>query len=161
MSEHTSADLLTLTAQIVSAHVGHGTTDATALPALIQSVYGSLATAGTPAPEAAPPQEPAVPVKKSIHQDYLVCLEDGVKMKMLKRYIAKRYNLTPAQYRAKWGLAADYPMVAPAYAEKRSALAKEIGLGRKPKEAAQEMVQADIAEKGAAAAPKRGRKKMV
>ena len=122
--------LLTLTARIVSAHVGGNAVSAEALPALIQSVYSTLAGTGT---EAAPAerQEPAVPVKRSIHQDYLVCLEDGAKMKMLKRYIAKRYNLTPAQYRAKWGLAADYPMVAPGYAERRSTLAKEIGLGRK------------------------------
>ena len=145
--------LLTLTAQIVAAHVGGNPVAAESLPALIQSVYATLAGTGAE-PVAVERQEPAVPVKRSIHQDYLVCLEDGAKMKMLKRYIAKRYNLTPAQYKSKWGLPADYPMVAPAYAERRSVLAKQIGLGRKQEGAA---VVEEEAPASPAKAPRRRR----
>ena len=126
------ANLLTLTAQIVAAHVAGNAVAPDALPALIQSVHSALTNAGKEPVQVERPQ-PAVPVKRSIHQDYLVCLEDGAKMKMLKRYLAKRFDLTPAQYRERWGLPADYPMVAPGYAERRSVLAKEIGLGRKAK----------------------------
>ena len=101
-----------------------------ALPALIQSIFKTLAGAGKETPEQVKP-EPAVPIKKSVFDDHIVCLEDGKKMKMLKRHLATAYNLTPQQYREPWGLPHDYPMVAPEYAKRRSALAKEIGLGRK------------------------------
>jgi len=125
--------LLGLTAQIVSAHVANNPVQPESLPALIQSVFKTLASAGKEAPEPTK-LEPAVPIKKSIFADHIVCLEDGKKLKMLKRHLATSYNLTPQQYRERWGLPHDYPMVAPDYAKHRSALAKEIGLGRKPVE---------------------------
>ena len=126
-------ELLTLTAQIVAAHVTGNAVSADVLPGLIVRVHGALVSAGAvPAPELAPvQQQPAVPVRKSIHRDYLVCLEDGAQVTMLKRYLRGRFGLTPDQYRAKWSLPADYPMVAPGYAVRRSTLAKELGLGRK------------------------------
>ncbi|MBB3175605.1 putative transcriptional regulator [Endobacter medicaginis] len=120
-----------LTADIVSAYLRHNTIEPSRVPALIAAVHGSLVGQGQPVIEEPPPLAPAVPVKKSVHPDYLVCLEDGQKLKMLKRHLANAYDLTPAQYRAKWGLPSDYPMVAPSYAERRSALAKSIGLGRR------------------------------
>ena len=136
-----SETLITLTADIVSAHVGNNSVAVGDLPTLIGNVYNALAGLDTPAPleQAAP--EPAVSVRTSIKHDYVVCLEDGKKLKMLKRHLATRYNLTPDQYRARWSLPADYPMVAPAYAEKRRDLAKQIGLGRKP--GARPVVQAE------------------
>lgn len=100
------------------------------LPELIALVHAAFAGVGTPEPEA--PPIPAVPVKKSIQDDHLVCLEDGKKMKMLKRHLATAYGMTPEDYRAKWGLPSDYPMSAPAYSRKRQEFAKQIGLGRKP-----------------------------
>jgi predicted transcriptional regulator len=123
--------VLSLAAQIVSAHVKNNEVPTNELPALIQSVYATLTQAGvqTPEPEK---QEPAVPIKKSVFADHIVCLEDGKKLKMLKRHLHTSYGLTPEQYRAKWNLPASYPMVAPSYAEKRSMLAKSLGLGRKP-----------------------------
>ena len=124
-------EVLSLTAQIVSAHAAHNTVTADALLSLIQSVYRTLSNAGTVAPEPEKLQ-PAVPIKKSVFPDHIVCLEDGKKLKMLKRHLKTAYDLTPEQYRERWGLPRDYPMVAPNYAEKRSALAKSIGLGRKP-----------------------------
>lgn len=130
MSDAVSANVLGLTAQIVAAHIGKNQVVAEALPALIQSVYRSLASAATAEPAPAV-QEPAVPVKKSVFRDFIICLEDGKKLKMLKRHLRTSYNMTPAEYRAKWGLPADYPMVAPSYASHRSTLAKSIGLGRK------------------------------
>ena len=131
MSDKTTADLLGLTAQIVSAHVVKNQVAIEALPALIQSVYRTLATAG----EVEVKQEaqaPAVPVKKSVFPEFIICLEDGKKLKMLKRHLKTSYNMTPDEYRTKWGLPRDYPMVAPRYASHRSTLAKKIGLGRKP-----------------------------
>jgi predicted transcriptional regulator len=125
-------DYLALAAQIVSAHVSHNATPTTELPALIQSVHAALAALGNAAPAEAPRAEPAVPIKKSVLPDYIVCLEDGKKLKLLKRHLQTAYGMTPDQYRAKWGLPADYPLVAPNYAERRSLLAKSIGLGRKP-----------------------------
>ena len=139
------SDLLRLSAQIVSAHVVKNAVAPEALPALIRGVYAALA--GVEQPVAVEPElpQPAVPIKRSVFPDYIVCLEDGAKMKMLKRYLKVRFNLTPEQYRERWSLPRDYPMVAPNYAERRSVLAKEFGLGRK-------------AELEAAAAPKkRGR----
>jgi predicted transcriptional regulator len=128
-----TGDLLDLTAQIVSAHVSNNSVPPDSLPALIHSVFNTLAGVGvaveTPAAER---PQPAVPIKKSVFPDYIVCLEDGKKLKMLKRHLATTYNMTPAEYRARWGLPHDYPMVSPNYAETRSRLAKELGLGRKP-----------------------------
>lgn len=127
-----SADLLGLTAQIVSAHVSNNAIGADALPALIQDVYRTLAGVGTE--QLLPDKQlPAVPVKKSVFPDFIVCLEDGKKLKMLKRHLKTSYNLTPDQYRKKWQLSPDYPMVAPSYARHRSSLAKKIGLGTKPR----------------------------
>ena len=129
-SENT--DVLGLTAQIVSAHVSNNPINADALPSLIQDVYRTLAGVGK---EQVLPdkQAPAVPVKKSVFADFIVCLEDGKKLKMLKRHLKTSYNMTPEQYRDKWQLPPDYPMVAPNYAKHRSSLAKKIGLGTKPR----------------------------
>jgi len=123
--------LLGLTAQIVSAHLSHNSVSVDAVPALIQEVYRTLTNIDR---EPTPPDrpEPAVPIKKSVFQDYIVCLEDGKKLKMLKRHLKTAYDMTPDQYRERWGLAPDYPMVAPSYAQHRSSLAKKIGLGTKP-----------------------------
>lgn len=124
--------LITLTSDIVSAHVGNNSVAVGDLPALISNVYNALAALEKPVAVAEAMPEPAVSIRASIKNDYIVCLEDGKKMKMLKRHLATRYNLTPDAYRARWNLPADYPMVAPAYAEKRRELAKGIGLGRRP-----------------------------
>ena len=124
------SDLIEMTAGIVSAYVGNNVVSTADLPALIKQVHAALANVGSPAAEPAPtPKEPAVSVKKSITPDYLICLEDGRKFKSLKRHLRTKYDLTPEDYRAKWGLPKDYPMVAPNYAAQRSKLAKEIGLG--------------------------------
>ena len=128
-----SIDVLGLTAQIVAAHVAHNTVPADHLPSLIQEIYRTLSGLGREAPAVLEKPAPAVPVKKSIFPDYLVCLEDGKKLKMLKRHLSTSYDMTPEQYREKWGLPADYPMVAPNYASHRSSLAKKIGLGTKPR----------------------------
>jgi predicted transcriptional regulator len=122
-------DLLALTADIVSSHVANNSVAVNDLPVLIQNVFATLSGLGTPVavPEARP--EPAVPIRSSIKPDYIVCLEDGKKLKMLKRHLMTAYGMTPDEYRAKWGLPADYPMVAPNYAEARRQLAKSIGLG--------------------------------
>jgi predicted transcriptional regulator len=129
--EPMSDQVLSLAAQIVSAHVAHNSVPSQEIPALIQSVYTTLTRVGSPPVDVEKPQ-PAVPVKKSVFPDHIVCLEDGKKLKMLKRHLQTHFSLTPEQYREKWGLPRDYPMVAPNYAEKRSVLAKSIGLGRKP-----------------------------
>jgi predicted transcriptional regulator len=124
-----NSDLLALTTEIVAAHVSNNTVAFGDLPVLINQVYNSLANIGSiPASPVERPQ-PAVPLKKSVHADYIICLEDGKKLKMLKRHLKTAYNMTPEAYRERWGLAADYPMVAPNYARQRSRLAKEIGLG--------------------------------
>ncbi|GBR01493.1 MucR family transcriptional regulator [Acetobacter oeni] len=122
--------LLELTAEIVSAHVANNSFAADGLPALIRDVYAALEAAGQAVPEPEKLQ-PAVPIKRSVFPDYIVCLEDGKKLKMLKRHLQSAYGMTPDQYRERWGLPSDYPMVAPNYAERRSTLAREIGLGRK------------------------------
>jgi predicted transcriptional regulator len=124
--------LITLTSDIVAAHVSNNSVAVGDLATLISNVYGALAGLKPSEPAAEPTPEPAVSIRSSIKNDHIVCLEDGKKLKMLKRHLATRYNLTPEQYRARWNLPADYPMVAPAYAEKRRELAKKIGLGRKP-----------------------------
>jgi predicted transcriptional regulator len=124
-----------MAAGIVAAYVGANSVPATDLPVLIQNVYRSLATLADSNVQTAPPAElvPAVSPKKSITPDYLICLEDGKKFKSLKRHLRVRYGLSPEQYRTKWGLPADYPMVAPNYAKARSELAKEMGLGQSRK----------------------------
>jgi predicted transcriptional regulator len=122
--------ILNLTAQIVSAHVSNNALQADALPGLIQSVFQTLTSAGKDTVQPGRPQ-PAVPAKKSVFADYIVCLEDGKKLKMLKRHLKTSYNMTPEQYRERWELPASYPMVAPNYAAHRSSLAKKIGLGTK------------------------------
>ena len=131
-NEHHQANVvITLTSDIVAAHVSNNSVSVDEVPTLIQNVYGALASLGVaPAPEVK--LEPAVSIRSSVKNDHIVCLEDGKKMKMLKRHLMTDHGLTPAEYRARWNLPADYPMVAPDYAEKRRALAKEIGLGRKP-----------------------------
>jgi predicted transcriptional regulator len=123
--------LITLTADIVAAHVSNNSVAVNDLPQLIANVHGALAVLGSggSAPEVR--AEPKVPIRSSIKPDYIVCLEDGKKLKMLKRHLMTHYNMTPDQYRQKWGLNADYPMVAPNYAEQRRNLAKSIGLGTK------------------------------
>ncbi len=124
--------LLPMVTEIVAAHLSNNTVALGDIPRLIHEVYGALSTVGVTAeagPAAAELQEPAVPVKKSIMPEYLVCLEDGKKLKMLKRHLRTAYGLSPEQYREKWNLPADYPMVAPNYAKKRSSLARQIGLG--------------------------------
>jgi predicted transcriptional regulator len=130
------AELIEMTTDIVSAYVGNNSVSATELPGLIQSVHRALTTVSTGQDTTQPaPKDPAVPVKKSITPDYLICLEDGRKFKSLKRHLRTKYNMSPEDYRAKWGLAKDYPMVAPNYAKARSDLAKQMGLGqggRKP-----------------------------
>lgn len=125
-------ELLSLTTEIVSSHVVNNTVAINDLPNLIQQVYATLSSLGEPAaPVETVKQTPAVPIKKSIMPEYIVCLEDGKKLKMLKRHLKTTYDMSPEDYREKWGLPADYPMVAPNYAEQRSQLAKKIGLGTK------------------------------
>ncbi|MEY4249028.1 MAG: hypothetical protein RJA87_661 [Pseudomonadota bacterium] len=130
--EQNNIDLLELTGDIVSAYVTKNSISAVDLPDLIRNVYATFSTLGhaQPVALAATVQKPAVSVSKSITEDYIVCLEDGKRLKMLKRYLRTQYGMTPEDYRRKWKLPADYPMVAPAYAERRSNFAKEIGLGR-------------------------------
>ena len=126
-------ELLSLTTEIVSSFAGNNAVAVSDLPAIISSVFEALRKAGTDEVEKkAEAPTPAVAVKKSIGRDFIVCLEDGKKLKMLKRHLKTRYDMSPEEYRRRWGLPADYPMVAPAYAEQRSALARQIGLGRKP-----------------------------
>ena len=134
MSEQTNTeDLLAFTTEIVSSLVSNNTIPAAELPALIQSVYKALATVNTAAHPAQERPQPVVSIKKSVFPDYIVCLEDGKKLKMLKRHLKTAYNMTPEEYRERWNLPADYPMVAPNYAERRSGLAKQIGLGTRPR----------------------------
>ncbi len=127
--EPIDSDLLGLTARIVSAHVANNPIDSGALPVLIRDVYKALSSIEEAPAEPAEKPQPAVPIRKSVFPDYIICLEDGKRLKMLKRHLATSFNLTPEQYREKWGLDSSYPMVAPNYADKRSSLAKQIGLG--------------------------------
>ena len=124
-------ELLALTADIVASHCANNTVAPAEVPGVIESVYASLARLGTPIVVPVPKQEPAVSIRSSIKPDHIVCLEDGKKLKMLKRHLMTRYGMTPDDYRTKWGLPGDYPMVAPNYAEQRRTLAKSIGLGTK------------------------------
>ena len=126
-------DQLRWSADIVAAYLAQNTLAPSAIPDLIRSVYQTLTTLGERAALPRSPADrlkPAVPVSKSVHEDFIVCLEDGKQLKMLKRYLRSRYNMSPEEYRRKWGLPPDYPMVAPAYAARRSDFAKKIGLGR-------------------------------
>ncbi len=149
-SEDQNKTLLELTAQIVAAHVAKNQVASQGLPGLIEQVYTALKTAGA-APAAAPAEKPLpfVPAKRSIFPDYIICLEDGRKLKTLKRHLRSTFGLSPEQYREKWGLPPDYPMVAPNYAQHRSKLAKQLGLGRKPV-ADEDEEEADRAEVSAA-----------
>jgi predicted transcriptional regulator len=124
-------NLITLTADIVSAHVSNNSVAVNDLPQLIQNVHSALTGLGVQIEEPKVKPEPAVSIRSSIKPDYIVCLEDGKKLKMLKRHLMTHYQMTPDDYRQKWGLSADYPMVAPKYAEQRRTLAKSIGLGTK------------------------------
>ena len=123
--------LVTLTSDIVAAHVSNNSVAVSDVATLIQNVHAALTGLSTPAPAPEVKPEPAVSVRASIKPDYIICLEDGKKLKMLKRHLKTAYNISPEEYRARWGLPSDYPMVAPNYAKHRSNLAKEIGLGTK------------------------------
>jgi predicted transcriptional regulator len=146
--------LLALTADIVAAHVSNNTVPASDIPALIKNVHDALNGLGQPVEAPKEELKPAVSIRASVKPDYIVCLEDGKKLKMLKRHLMTHYQMTPEQYRSKWGLPADYPMVAPNYAEQRKQLAMKIGLGRKP-------ASARAPAKAPAKAPARGRAKKV
>ena len=125
------SELLALTSNIVAAHVSNNSVAGADLPAIIRDVYDTLSNVGGGVEKEPEKLTPAVSVKKSITPDYIICLEDGKKLKMLKRHLKTAYDMTPEEYRERWGLAADYPMVAPSYARQRSRLAKQIGLGTK------------------------------
>ncbi|WBY16156.1 MucR family transcriptional regulator [Erythrobacteraceae bacterium WH01K] len=127
-----SETLITLTSDIVAAHVSNNNVEVDDVPALITKVHAALAGLGNGAQVEEETPEPAVSIRASVKPDYIVCLEDGKKLKMLKRYLRTNYDMSPEEYRARWNLPSDYPMVAPNYAEKRRELAKKIGLGRKP-----------------------------
>jgi predicted transcriptional regulator len=127
----TENEVLVLTAEIVASHVSNNSVALADLPELIRQIHASLRATGVPANPIPDRPPPAVPIKRSVTADYIVCLEDGKKLKTLKRHLKTRYNMSPDQYRERWGLPADYPMVAPSYAARRSALAKQIGLGTK------------------------------
>lgn len=137
LPQRDSDALMELTADVVAAYVSNNSVPAGDLPNLIADVHAALGRVGGTAPEAvaADKPKPAVNPKKSVHDDYIICLEDGKKFKSLKRHLMTHYGITPDQYREKWGLDAGYPMVAPNYAAARSQLAKTMGLGRKPKDA--------------------------
>lgn len=124
--------LITLTSDIVAAHVSNNNVDVEDVPALITNVYGALSGLGQDEDPVEERPDPAVSIRASVKPDYIVCLEDGKKLKMLKRYLRTNYDMTPEEYRARWDLPSDYPMVAPNYSERRKELAKKIGLGRKP-----------------------------
>jgi predicted transcriptional regulator len=146
MTSEDHKTLLGLTVQIVSAHVQKNQVPAGGLPALIEQVYAALNSAGaSPAPAAAEKPQPFVPARRSVFPDYIICLEDGRKLKTLKRHLRSTFGMTPEQYREKWQLPPDYPMVAPNYAEHRSKLAKALGLGRKPPEEEDAEPEAEMA----------------
>ncbi|QHQ36158.1 MucR family transcriptional regulator [Algicella marina] len=128
-------ELLALASDIVASYVGNNAVQPDQVTEMLRSVYGTMSSLTEEAEEEQLELIPAVPIKKSVTNDYIICLEDGKKLKMLKRHLSTSYNLTPEEYREKWGLKPDYPMVAPSYAQKRQELAKKIGLGRKPKTA--------------------------
>ncbi len=128
-------DVLRMAVDVVAAYLSNNQVAAGQIPEVIHSIFNSLTTLEAPPSEPlSEPQKPATPVRKSVTPDYIICLEDGKKLKMLKRHLRTTYNMTPEEYRAKWNLPADYPMVAPNYARQRSEFAKQIGLGRKARE---------------------------
>jgi predicted transcriptional regulator len=127
-----AGELLRMTAEVTAAYVGNNALPASQLPEVIRTIYSSISALDGGSASGGVGAKPMVPVKKSIAPDYIICLEDGKKLKMLKRHLRTAYGMTPEEYRIKWGLPADYPMVAPNYAAQRSAFAKKIGLGRKP-----------------------------
>lgn len=131
VDENNREELLAMTTEIVSAYVSNNTVQATEIPAVIEQVFKTLSHVGSGARGGVDRPQPAVPIKKSVTPDYIVCLEDGKQLKMLKRHLKTAYDMSPEEYRERWGLPADYPMVAPNYAERRSKLAKDIGLGRR------------------------------
>ena len=138
MSEDTkevlpSAEILRMTSNVVAAYLHNNPLPSAELPSVIQTIHGSLSALNNGGETQSAPQKPAVSVRRSVTPDYIVCLEDGKKLKMLKRHLRTTYGMTPDEYRAKWGLPADYPMVAPSYAKQRSAFAKKIGLGHTSK----------------------------
>ena len=145
-SDESAEMLITLTSDIVAAHVSNNRVDVADVPKLISSIHQALSGLGSPAEEARP--EPAVSIRSSVKKDHLVCLEDGKKMKMLKRHLMTEHGMTPDEYRERWGLSSDYPMVAPDYAETRRDLAKRIGLGRKPGESPRKKAPAKAAKSG-------------
>jgi predicted transcriptional regulator len=147
-------EIIEMTADIVAAYVSNNSVSSADLPAVIQQVHRALAGVldGATAQEPAPPATPAVSIKKSITPDYLICLEDGRKFKSLKRHLRTKYDMSPEQYRAKWNLPKDYPMVAPNYAQARSALAKQMGLGQGGRKAAAPAAKATRARKAPAKA---------
>ena len=151
-AEYQNASLIELTADIASAYVGNNSVVASDLPSLIRSIFGALTGVDAPLEKPVEPQTPAVSIKKSITDDHLICLEDGRKFKSLKRHLRTKYNLSPEDYRAKWGLPKTYPMVAPAYAAARSNLAKQMGLGQGGRQAAK--AKPATAKPVAKAAPK-------
>lgn len=153
MPDDRKEPLLTLTADIVAAHVSNNTVAVGDVPTIIDRVHAALAGLGKPAQEPQPELKPAVSVRSSVKPDYIMCLADGKKMKMLKRHLATDHGLTPAEYRARWNLPADYPMVAPNYAAQRKDLALKIGLGRKPRN-----VESAAEPKRATRPPKRRKK---
>ena len=134
MKDNANSELLALTADIVAAHVSNNSVAVGDLPRMIADVYATLSSVDAPAVEEEAELVPAVAIRSSIKPDYIVCLEDGKKLKMLKRHLKTAYDMSPEEYRERWNLPSDYPMVAPNYAEKRRELAKKIGLGRKPGE---------------------------
>ena len=126
-------ELVRLTSDVVAAYISNNAGPVSSLPSLISDIHASLSKLGSaPSEPFEEPKKPAVPIKKSVTDDYIVCLEDGKEFKSLRRHLSTHHGMTPDEYRAKWGLPADYPMVAPAYAAVRSAMAKKMGLGRKP-----------------------------
>jgi predicted transcriptional regulator len=131
MGKEREEDILKMVTEIVAAYLGKNTVDAKDLPGIIKNVHATLGgIGGEPVKGGTAPRPPAVPVKKSVQDDYIVCLEDGKKLTMLKRYLRARYKMSPDEYRARWNLPPDYPMVAPNYAARRSEFAKKIGLGK-------------------------------
>ena len=130
MTNHSKAELLEMTTDIVSSFVANNPVPTGGLPDLLKTVHETVHALASDEPVAAPRPDPAVPISKSITPDHIICLEDGRKLKMLKRYLRSRYDLTPDEYRARWGLPSDYPMVAPEYAKRRSDYAKKFGLGK-------------------------------
>ena len=151
MTDQTNEMLLSLTADIVAAHVSNNTVTSADLPSMIGNVFKALSGLGAAVEIEQPEQTPAVSIRASVKPDYIVCLEDAKKLKMLKRHLMTHYQMTPADYRAKWKLPADYPMVAPNYAEQRRTLAHQIGLGRKSKGSAPAAAKSAPAAKAPAA----------